>query len=198
MTQQPRYWAFDHHSLVAEGELLQVALQLNRRDMDVRATSLALFEQATGRIVDFDLRGTATELAERYPAAQSSVSPTDRPSPKTRGRPKLGVVGREVTLLPRHWQWLEQQRGGASAALRRLIDQARKANAGADAIRLAQDHGNRFMGTIAGDLPGYEDAVRALYSSDKKAFEKFTQRWPSDVRKSLNQLVGDAFAEPTT
>ena len=208
MTIEQEYWAFMGPRIVAQGTLLQVAQQLRTAQVDVRSTQLALFERATGRLVDFNLQGTAADLAARFSndkGQKASESGTDtqraapgaESAPKTRGRPKLGVIGREVTLLPRHWQWLEQQRGGASAALRRLVDHARKTYAHQDEVRQAQDRGNRFMGAIAGDLAGFEDAVRALYAQDQKAFAKFTQQWPSDIRQALNQLVADAFATHT-
>ena len=100
---------------------------------------------------------------------------------KTRGRSRLGVVGREVTLLPRHWQWRDQKRGGASAGLRRLIDENRKEQAAEDAIREVQDSANRFMMAIADNLPGFEEAVRALYARDGAKFRKEIQRWPTDI-----------------
>jgi hypothetical protein len=98
-------------------------------------------------------------------------------------------VGREVTLLPRHWEWLDQQRGGVSAALRRLIDENRKERAAEDAIREAQDSANRFMMAIAGDFPGFEEAVRALYARDGAKFREETQRWPADIRRCASDYA---------
>jgi hypothetical protein len=103
-------------------------------------------------------------------------------------------VGREVTLLPRHWDWLENQRGGASAALRRLVDQARKDNAVEDARREAQDRTNRLMTALAGNLPGYEEANRALYAGDADRFRAQTGAWPTDVKQVVAALAGAAFA----
>ena len=110
------------------------------------------------------------------------------------GRPRLGVVAREVTLLPRHWDWLNDQPGGASAALRRLVDQARKANAGRDRIRRAQEATYRFMSAMAGDEPGFEEATRALFAGRPAVFDALTDAWPPDVRDHSRKLAAPAFA----
>ncbi len=81
---------------------------------------------------------------------------TNQPAePRGRGRPKLGVVAREVTLLPRHWDWLNAQPGGASVALRKLVEQARRANGDADRARAAREAAYHFMSAMAGDLPAF-------------------------------------------
>jgi hypothetical protein len=137
-----------------------------------------VFEDATGRQVDFDLRGPAP-----VPAARTGP-----------GRPKLGVVSREVTLLPRHWEWLEQQSGGASAVLRRLVDQARKHESGAQRMRIAREGTGRFMTAMAGNYPGYEEATRALWAGDRAGFEARIAQWPADVREYCERLASKAFA----
>ncbi len=142
---------------------------------------ILLIEDATGRVVDLDLRGSAAEVAARY-------APPPVP-PRPRGRPKLGVVAREVTLLPRHWDWLNTQSGGASAAVRRLVDQARQADGGKSAARARQDAAYRFMSSMAGDLPGYEEAIRALYASDRDRFEGLVAEWPADLRDHAVRLA---------
>ena len=76
------------------------------------------------------------------------------------------MVAREVTLLPRHWEWLAQQSGGASVALRRLVDQARRGTEDKDRIRRAQEAAYRFMSAMAGNRPNFEDAIRALFAGD--------------------------------
>ncbi|WP_297801625.1 DUF2239 family protein, partial [uncultured Brevundimonas sp.] len=131
------------------------------------------FDDRTGRVVDLDLRGTQEEIAARYAP--------EEPAARGRGRPKLGVVPREVTLLPRHWDWLQAQPGGASAALRRLVEEARRNDAGATAAKAAQERVYRFLTAVAGDFAGYEEAVRALFASDQVAFRQHTADWPSDV-----------------
>jgi hypothetical protein len=134
------------------------------------------------------------------PAALQPWSP--RPSaalwttiqpPRGRGRPKLGVVPREVTLLPRHWEWLGAQPGGASVALRKLVDTARAAHVGLDRRRAAQKAAYQFMTAMAGNAGGYEDALRALYAADRGRFEQQTASWPADIRAYTLTLAADAF-----
>jgi hypothetical protein len=155
-----------------------------------------------------------TRLLDALPASNegllvfddSTGAVLDRPLPKvpetapTVGRPRLGVVAREVTLLPRHWEWLAQQRGGASAALRRLVDEARRQHADADAQRQARERAYRCMSALAADLPGFEEASRALFAGDADAFEQHTARWPQDVRQHLGRLASGGFdaAQPAT
>jgi hypothetical protein len=131
--------------------------------------------------VDFDLRGSLDEvLARALPA-------TPRPGP---GRPKLGVVAREVTLLPRHWEWLEQQPNGISAALRRLVDEARKRSPDEESARLAREAASRFMWAVAGNLPDFEEASRALFAGNRERLRSLTREWPADVRSHLFRLAG--------
>jgi hypothetical protein len=117
----------------------------------------------------------------------------EAPKPTGPGRPRLGVVGREVTLLPRHWEWLDRQSGGASVALRKLVDQARKANAEKERVDQAKTAANRFLFTVAGNFPGLEEATRALFSGDKVGFLKQTEPWPEDVRNFALKLAANAF-----
>ena len=140
---------------------------------------ILIFEDQTGRQVDFDLRGTLEEVLAR-------VAPTRRAGP---GRPRLGVVSREVSLLPRHWDWLEQQPNGISAALRRLVDEARKRDPDEERARLAREAASRFMTAIAGDLPGYEEASRALFAKDHERFSQRIAAWPEDIRLHLESLI---------
>ena len=143
-----------------------------------------IFDDQTGRQRDFDLSGTLDEVLAR-----------ELPAPVGPGRPKLGVTAREVTLLPRHWAWLEGQRGGASATLRRLIDEERKKNPGAEAVMQAQTAADRFLSAIGGDLPAYEEASRALYARDGARFAALSEGWPADVRAHALHLAGPAFAQ---
>jgi hypothetical protein len=137
------------------------------------AEPVLVFDDETGRQVDFDLRGTMDEVLAR-------AAPRRRPAGP--GRPKLGVVAREVTLLPRHWQWLERQRGGASAALRRLVEEARRSEPDRARARRALEAAGTFLWTMAGDLPGFEEASRALYARDGARLRALSARWPRDVR----------------
>ena len=130
--------------------------------------------------IDLDLRGSVGDVVRRFTPA------------KTPGRPKLGVVAREVTLLPRHWAWLAEQPGGASVALRRLVETARKADDKADA-RMAQAAAYRFMAAMAGDRPGFEEACRALFAGDAPKFLDQTETWPVDIRDYATRLATPAF-----
>ena len=141
-----------------------------------------IFDDATGRTIDLDLRGSAQDVLARLPA------PATPPKP-LRGRPKLGVVAREVTLLPRHWDWLAAQPGGASAALRRLVDEARREGADEDSRRQVKEAAYRVATTLAGDRPGYEDAIRALFAGDMTAFDQRVAGWPPDIAAYLRDLT---------
>lgn len=144
--------------------------------------SILVFNDRTGQQVDFDLRGTLDDVLARV----LPVPPRSGP-----GRPKLGVVGREISLLPRHWEWLEEQPNGASAALRRLVDLARTQEQGSNRVRLALEAAGRFMTAMAGNLAGYEEATRALYAKDRARLEAQTAAWPRDIRENVLRLVGD-------
>lgn len=168
--------------MIVAGPLGEVLPELKKRFDADRSAMMLVFADATGRQVDFDLRGTEAQVLAR-------VLPEQRTGP---GRPKLGVVSREISLLPRHWEWLEEQPNGASAALRRLVDEARRREQGRARVRIALDAAARFLSAMAGDLAGYEEATRALYAKDRAKLESLTSRWPRDVRKHMLQIVGDA------
>jgi len=145
---------------------------------------ILVFDDVTGRVIDLDLRGTDDEIAARYAEAAPAAD-----TPRGRGRPKLGVVSREVTLLPRHWEWLAAQKGGASATLRKLIDEARKRDAGSTERRLAQERTYHVMAALAGDLPDFEEASRALFAEDHERFEDLIAPWPGDVAAYLLRML---------
>lgn len=170
--------AFDGFRLVASGALIDVALTVKEVLAKESSAAVLTFDDATGKVIDLDLRGDRSDIAARLAAAE----PTNEEGPRGRGRPKLGVVAREVTLLPRHWEWLAQQRGGASHALRRLIDEARRNDGGESTFRAAQERAYRFLSGLAGDLPGFEEATRALFAGDKARFMEYTSAWPDDVQ----------------
>ena len=109
------------------------------------------------------------------------------------GRPKLGVVGREVTLLPRHWDWLDDQPGGASVALRKLVESAKRDNRSKDRARHSQEAAHRFMSAMAGNLPGYEEASRAFYGRNQALFYTLIQPWPGGIRDHAKRLAAAAF-----
>lgn len=155
------------------------------------SASLLIFDDMTARQVELDLRGTVEEVLERLRDAPQADDASH--TPRSPGRPKLGVVAREVTLLPRHWEWLASQPGGASAALRRLVEEARKVNAHADRVREGRDVTYRFMNAVAGNEPGFEDAVRALYAGDRESFDRLSASWPPDVREYASQLSAECW-----
>jgi hypothetical protein len=200
---------FAGHRLLHAGPLATVAIAVKRSAETTDA--VLVFDDATGRVFDLDLRGGESEILERLsrPATTftsryrpPSASPSDAaaeaaPGERSRGRPKLGVVAREVTLLPRHWDWLAEQPGGASVTLRRLVDEARKAPHPRQHRRAAQEAAYHFMQAIAGDLPGYEDATRALFADDRQALEARIAGWPDDILAYALRLAFGASVQPT-
>lgn len=167
------YTAFAGDTWIATGDEAEVREAV--RAMGDDAQAVLLFDDRTGRQVDIDLRGPA-EVA-----------------PRGRGRPKLGVQPREITLLPRQWDWLAQQPGGASATLRRLVDAARKADAETPSPRAAKDAAYHFLTAMAGDRPHYEAAIRALYAGDGAQFDALSADWPTGIRDHGRALAAPAF-----
>lgn len=156
------------------------------------AEPVLVFEDRTGSTIDFDLRGSAVEAIERlkeHPLFVEERGAERRAGP---GRPKLGVVSREVSLLPRHWEWLEAQRGGISVTLRSLVEEARKRGQGKDLARKAREAAGKFMWIMAGNLPMFEEASRALYAKDDAKLETPVRRWPADVKRHTLRLVAEA------
>ena len=184
MTIQRTCTAFCGARQVASGPYSEVALEVQQLGEPV-----VIFDDETGRSIDFDLRGTADEIRNRF----SGAPPAGKEPPRGPGRPRLGVVAREVTLLPRHWEWLGTQPGGASVALRKLVEAARMDKSGAEAVRRAQAAADRFMMVMAGHLPGYEEATRALYAGDDARFATLIEGWPADVRVHARKLSAVAF-----
>lgn len=183
MSDERTYAAFAGDRLIAAGDLLSMLLQA-KAELDRGGTKdILVFDDQTGRQVDFDFRGSAEEVVER-------ALPPRQTGP---GRPRLGVVSREVSLLPRHWEWLEEQPNGISAALRRLVDEARKREPAASRARRAREATDRFMAAMAGNQPGYEEASRALYAGDEARFCELVRDWPSDVRDHAEKLSRGSF-----
>jgi hypothetical protein len=189
------YIAFDGDHRIGSGTLHDVA-RAAREALDRREdTSILVFESLSSAPVDIDLRGSVDDVLARIPPATTPPADEDAVivAPRGPGRPKLGVVAREITLLPRHWDWLAQQKGGASVAIRRLVDEARRVNEGGDRIRLGQEATYRFMSVMAGNRPHYEEAIRALFAGDPRRFEKLIAEWPTDVRDHAAKLAERAF-----
>ena len=184
MREEHTYTAFVGATQLAYGTRDEILVPLKSQfDRDPGAVIL-IFEDHTGQQVDFDLRGTLADVLERYRQTPERVGP---------GRPKLGVVPHEVSLLPRHWEWLERQPSGASAAIRRLVEDARKRNPDEQQARSAIDAAGRFLAAMAGNLPGFEEATRALYGRDRERFDALTGAWPDDIRLHAQLLVQGVF-----
>jgi hypothetical protein len=169
---------------------------LAKAALDCGGVPIVMFDAMTSQRIEFDLRGSLDDILARLPAkAEATEAPVVAAEPpRGPGRPKLGVVAREITLLPRHWEWLAQQRGGASVALRRLVDAARHANKDKDRIQQAQEATYRFVAVMAASEADYEQALRALYAGDAAKFERCTAAWPADIRDHARRLAAVAFA----
>jgi uncharacterized protein len=185
--------AFNETHQLASGSYVQVALAAKALLGLAPQAAILIFDDETGRQIDFDLRGTDDEIAARLTPGESRSDNT--PSVRGPGRPKLGVVAREVTLLPRHWEWLATQPGGASVALRKLVEVARRSHSDEDRSRRAQERTYSFISAMAGNLPGFEEATRALFASDRPRFRRLIAAWPRDVRDHAIKL---AFGEQKT
>ena len=199
------YSAFEGARCIAHGGLQQVALAA-KRAMDLAADKptaapILVFSDSTSETLELDWRGSDTEFAARLDAAVASHptpapaedAPVDAETPRGPGRPKLGVVAREVTLLPRHWDWLGSQPGGASVALRKLVEVARRTSEVRDRVRHSSAVGYKFMSTMAGHEPGFEEASRALFAGDQAGFDAQIASWPADIQTHLKKILSDAF-----
>ena len=195
---RPQFTAFIGQQRLASGPLAEVAIAVMNASRNPAAPPIIMFADATGQPIDLDLRGTERDVVARLPQpAPDREAATEEAStePRGRGRPKLGVVAREVTLLPRHWEWLGSQPGGASVALRKLVEEARRANGDADRARAARDAAYRFMSVMAGNLAGFEEASRALFADDRRRFVSLIAGWPDDIRDHVVKLAFSDRAE---
>ena len=175
------YTSFAGTTLLSSGDLRTMLLATKTYLDGEAAEPVLIFEDQTGQQVDFDFRGTPDDVLRRNePAAKPAPGP---------GRPKLGVVPREVTLLPRHWEWLERQPNGISAALRRLVEEAMKRNPGEEQTRRAREAASRFLWSMAGNLPNFEETTRALFAGDQSRLEELTIDWPADIRRHLLKML---------
>jgi uncharacterized protein len=189
------YIAFEGDRCIGSGDLRDVARSARQALGRQPDASILIFNGSTSALVDVDFRGSVDDVVARIPLAEPPAADEDTAVafPRGPGRPKLGVVAREITLLPRHWDWLAQQKGGASVAIRKLVDEARRNNEGSDRIRLAQEAAYRFMSAMAGNRPHFEEAIRALFAGDAKRFEQLIAEWPADVRDHAARLAVPAF-----
>ncbi|QLA15274.1 DUF2239 family protein [Desulfolutivibrio sulfoxidireducens] len=195
--------AFEGHRLLLSGPLVDVALTVKTAMEREALDPLLVFDDATGRVIDLDLRGSKADIVSRLspllPQSVASSSSCGIPSSgpdvedvaesRGRGRPKLGVIAREVTLLPRQWDWLAAQPGGASAVIRKLVDEAKRSGVAIRQRRADQEAAYHFMSAMAGDLPGFEEATRALFADDRSRLELHMSSWPKDIREYALRLA---------
>jgi uncharacterized protein len=193
MESERTFTAFVGDRLFAAGEVKAMLLRAKESLDSGEMEPILIFEDRTGRQVDFDMRGTPDEVLSRLISHPLFITNEKRLGP---GRPRLGVVSREVSLLPRHWEWLEQQPNGISAALRKLVEEARKRDPQGERARLAREAANRFMTAMTGNRPGYEEATRALFAGDQERFVQIIRDWPTDVRAYLSRLADPGW-DPT-
>ncbi|MBL0150213.1 MAG: DUF2239 family protein [Ideonella sp.] len=179
----PTYTAFLEGRRLITGPLHEVAVAVLQAQQAQAEGHPLVFSDASGQSADLDLRGDEEAVAARYTVAAPIQAP------KGRGRPKLGVVAREVTLLPEHWDWLAAQPGGASVALRKLVHEARRKVGDRDRTRQARDRAYHAMSTLAGNLAGFEEASRALFAGDQERLVAQMAVWPEDVRTYVLRLA---------
>ncbi len=192
------YTGFAGHRRIASGALAEVALKAREWLARNESASVIIFEDETGNQVHPELRGTAEEVLGRLAERSARETGSERAEETRRagpGRPKLGVVSREVSLLPRHWEWLNAQPGGASVTLRKLVEEAKRNSQGTDKARRSQEAAYKFMHALAGDFPGFEEASRALFAKKHERFEQLIHPWPEDVREHLRKLVAIAIRD---
>lgn len=183
--------------MIATGDLKYVA-QATKEALDGGERDFVLiFDDATAQPIEIDFRGTAKDVLSRLGETARRSASESKSDERTKGpgRPKLGVVAREITLLPRHWDWLNSQPGGASVALRKLVDEARRANVDKDTIRRSQEAAYRFMSAMAGNLPGFEESTRALFAGNETKFNELTEKWPVDIRRYSQKLASAALRQ---
>lgn len=185
----PAWIAFAKRRRIALGEPRDVAARVKQYVEDHPDASIAIFDAASSQPVDVDLRGSVAAVLKRLPLPPAEVPPPADAAPRGPGRPRLGVVAREVTLLPRHWDWLGSQPGGASVALRKLVEAAQRSHAETDRRREATASAYRFMQALAGDEAGFEEASRALFAADFARLKQHVAAWPRDVRTHLLELA---------
>lgn len=190
MENSNNYCAFLGSDMLFQGDLNEVVLKTKKKLGSSPNSEIHIFSDATGKILDFNFQGTDKDVLKRLEVYTTADSPKEPSGP---GRPKLGVMSREVTLLPRHWEWLATQSGGASSTLRKLVEDHMKKSSGQHTVKQAQERTYKFMSALAGDLPGYEEALRALYKKDEELFNSHMKTWPKDVRHYAIKLAKYAF-----
>lgn len=205
MSQTTACTAFEGSKCIASGALIEVALAakaaFDQSALQALPSPMLIFDDATSETIELDWRGSVDEFAARLallPLVEKLPDESAQPalelpdSPRGPGRPRMGVVAREITLLPRHWEWLAGQSGGASVALRKLVEVARRDSEGHDRMRQARNVAYKFMSTMAGHEAGFEEASRALFAGDQAGLALLIAAWPIDVQTHLKKLLGSA------
>ena len=184
------YISFVGFNKISHGSLESVVIESKQYLSSHKDSQLLIFSDLTGRAIDFDLSGTVKDVEKRLRVYLSK----DQSNHVGAGRPSLGVIAREISLLPHHWEWLLNQKSGSSGVIRTLIDEKmKKAPLPKDIIKSAQETTYNFLLAVAGDLPDYEDAIRYLYRKDKEKFEECISTWHKDIRKHAMALSADVF-----
>ncbi len=191
MSSAANYTVFDGSKMLYQGPLTTVVQKIKKRMGQSSNSSFLIFNDETGKTIDFNFHGSEDDVQKRLSVFVGAEGGTEQVSGP--GRPKLGVVSREISLLPRHWEWLAAQPSGASATLRQLVESAMKKSASNTTLKQAQERTYRFISVMAGDLEGYEEALRALYKKEKKTFVAQMRNWPDDVKDHAIALSRDAF-----
>jgi hypothetical protein len=187
---QLSWTAFEGTKRIASGALADVVTAAKAVIDGGSAEPVMVLDDLDAQRVEIDFRNGIDFILARLPRPAPKVDPD---APRGRGRPRMGVVAREVTLLPRHWDWLNRQPGGASVALRKLVEEARHTHQARDRIRQSQEAAYRFMSIMAGDRPGLEEATRALFAGNHVRFDAMTGSWPVDIRDHAQKLAAGAF-----
>lgn len=192
--QKYTYTAFENFKKLISGDLEKVLLLVKKRLNTNPTARILIFSDTTGKQMDFDLSGTESDIIERHKIYTTRSIETQSTTQPTVGRPKLGVIPREISLLPSHWEWLHNQNGGASSTIRQLIDEKVKSVSIEKLKRKqSQEITYKFLSSIAGDLPHYEDSLRYLYRSDLKKFKEQISSWPKDISEHALHLSAAAF-----
>lgn len=198
-----QYVAFAGTTRIASGSLGEVAVAAKALIEQRHPSLVLIFDAITSDPIDVDFRGSTEDVLGRLPGLSQELSgeaprEDEAAGPRSPGRPKLGVIAREVTLLPRHWDWLAAQPGGASVTLRKLVEHARRSSGDADRVRQAREVTYRFMSAMAGNETGFEEATRALFAGNQERFQAMTESWPPDVREHVRELSKGSFGVQVT
>lgn len=185
------YTAFGNGKLIVHGGLDEVVLKIKRWNDKNSTGSLLVFNDFTGKTMEFDLRGSEKDVLQRI----EMFLPQETAVAVGPGRPKLGVVTREVSLLPQHWEWLASQPEGASGALRKLVEGAKKNSSTKETVKQVQERTYKIMSILAGDFPQYEEALRALYRKNEEGFKQHIAAWSPDIKDYVMKTAEPVFNE---